>query len=112
MPALVNSSVGSLAGTSELDATTAWPLVRKNSRNALRTSAAFMAGENYHAVADLVEVADGDKTAEVTVASAPDILGHRVVVARRRLRAGPPEVEADGLAAHRHPREHAGGQHV
>src|SRR5262249_830690 len=43
MPAFVNSSVGSLAGTSELDATISWPLLRKNSRNALRTSAAFIA---------------------------------------------------------------------
>ena len=34
MPALVNSSVGSLPGTSELDGTTVWPCWRKNSRKA------------------------------------------------------------------------------
>jgi hypothetical protein len=46
MPALVNSRVGSFDGTSELDATTLWPFWLQNSRNAVRTSAAFMAGEN------------------------------------------------------------------
>jgi hypothetical protein len=46
MPALVNSSVGSFDGTSELDATMVCPFELQNSRNALRTSAAFMADEN------------------------------------------------------------------
>src|SRR4249919_1557491 len=36
MPALVNSNVGSLPGTSGLDGTTAWPLERKNSRKSDR----------------------------------------------------------------------------
>ena len=35
MPALVNSSVGSLPGTSELDGTTAWPLLAKELEKAL-----------------------------------------------------------------------------
>ena len=39
MPALVNSSVGSLPGTSELDGTTVWPFLRKNSRKLARISA-------------------------------------------------------------------------
>ena len=43
MPELVNSSVGSLAGTSELEGTIVWPLARKNSRNAERISEVFMA---------------------------------------------------------------------
>src|SRR6185503_7616675 len=38
MPALVNSSVGSLRGTSGLDATTSWPLRRKKSRKLARMS--------------------------------------------------------------------------
>ena len=38
MPALVNSSVGSLPGTSELEGTTAWPFLRKNSRKLARIS--------------------------------------------------------------------------
>src|SRR5262245_41111510 len=44
MPALVNRSVGSLCGTSELDFTTSWPRWAKKSRNALRTWAAFIRG--------------------------------------------------------------------
>ncbi|MNV58472.1 hypothetical protein D3C71_1508510 [compost metagenome] len=39
MPELVNISVGSLPGTSGLDATTVWPLETKKSRNDLRMSA-------------------------------------------------------------------------
>jgi hypothetical protein len=39
MPALVNSSVGSLPGTSGDDATRLWPISSKKSRNASRTSA-------------------------------------------------------------------------
>src|SRR6478672_8462457 len=42
MPALVKSSVGSSPGTSELEGTIMWLCARKNSRNALRTSAALM----------------------------------------------------------------------
>src|SRR5579863_2443046 len=38
MPALVNKSVGSLAGTSGLDATTVWPFDLKKSRKLLRIS--------------------------------------------------------------------------
>src|SRR5271166_6625297 len=38
MPAFVNSSVGSLAGTSELDGTIACPFLRKNSRKLARIS--------------------------------------------------------------------------
>ena len=49
MPALVNSSVGSFCGTSELEATTWWPCFLKNSRNVRRTSAAFIATQVYHA---------------------------------------------------------------
>ena len=37
MPALANSSVGSLCGTTLLDGTTVWPFVAKKSRNACRT---------------------------------------------------------------------------
>jgi hypothetical protein len=44
MPALVNSRVGSLPGTSGLDGTTACPFERKNSRKSRRMSAVvFMA---------------------------------------------------------------------
>src|SRR3990167_521102 len=39
MPELVNMSVGSLPGTSGLDATTVWPLEAKKSRKVLRMSA-------------------------------------------------------------------------
>src|SRR5690606_16272703 len=42
MPELVNSRVGSLAGTSELEGTIVWSLERKNSRNAERISEVFM----------------------------------------------------------------------
>ena len=42
MPAFVNSSVGSLPGTSELEGTTAWPRSRKKSRNAARSCALVM----------------------------------------------------------------------
>ena len=42
MPALVNSSVGSLPGTSELEGTMMWFCEAKNCRNAARTSAALM----------------------------------------------------------------------
>jgi hypothetical protein len=38
---LVNSSVGSFAGTSGLDATMAWPFDLKNSRKLERISADF-----------------------------------------------------------------------
>src|SRR6478752_4403622 len=38
MPALVNINVGSLRGTSGLDATTSWPFLRKYLRKALRIS--------------------------------------------------------------------------
>src|SRR4051812_24221420 len=44
MPALVNSSVGSLPGTRLEDGTMVWPRSRKNSRKARRTSAALMKG--------------------------------------------------------------------
>src|SRR5690606_13007056 len=36
MPELVNSRVGSLAGTSDAEGTTAWPRAAKNSRKSLR----------------------------------------------------------------------------
>src|SRR5690606_33159843 len=39
MPELVNSRVGSLAGTSGAEGTISWPLPRKNSRNSLRMRA-------------------------------------------------------------------------
>src|SRR5512145_3358833 len=39
MPELVNMRVGSLPGTSGLDATTVWPLAAKKSRKVLRMSA-------------------------------------------------------------------------
>jgi hypothetical protein len=39
MPELVNISVGSLPGTSGLEATTVWPLEAKKSRKVLRMSA-------------------------------------------------------------------------
>ena len=39
MPELVNMSVGSLPGTSGLEATTVWPLEAKKSRKVLRMSA-------------------------------------------------------------------------
>src|SRR5205085_10956274 len=39
MPALVNSKVASLPGTSELDGTIVWPLEAKKSRKSLRISA-------------------------------------------------------------------------
>ena len=39
MPELVNISVGSLPGTSGLEATTVWPLAAKKSRKVLRMSA-------------------------------------------------------------------------
>src|SRR3569833_2480578 len=42
MPAFVNSRVGSFPGTRGLDGTTVWPCSRKNSRKAVRTSAAFV----------------------------------------------------------------------
>jgi hypothetical protein len=48
MPAFVNNSVGSFAGTSELEDTTSWPRLLKNSRNVRRTSAAFMTATLYH----------------------------------------------------------------
>ena len=38
MPALVNINVGSLRGTSGLEATTSWPFLRKYSRNVRRMS--------------------------------------------------------------------------
>ena len=38
MPALVNSKVGSLRGTSGLDGTISWPFLAKKSRNAARIS--------------------------------------------------------------------------
>ena len=38
MPALVNMSVGSLRGTSELDGTTLWPFLAKNWRKFDRIS--------------------------------------------------------------------------
>jgi hypothetical protein len=38
MPALVNNSVGSFPGTSELDGNTACPFLRKNSRKLPRIS--------------------------------------------------------------------------
>src|ERR1700733_7265141 len=44
MPALVNSRVGSFPGTRELEATTAWPRSRKNSRKALRMSETRVGG--------------------------------------------------------------------
>jgi hypothetical protein len=44
MPEFVNSRVGSLDGTSELDGTIVWFLERKNSRNAERISDVFMDG--------------------------------------------------------------------
>src|SRR4249919_2515593 len=44
MPALVNSSVGSLPGTSGLEGTMVWPRAAKKSRKSLRISALlFMA---------------------------------------------------------------------
>src|SRR3989338_3354441 len=45
IPALVNSSVGSSCGTSELEATIWWPFDAKKSRNFWRISELFMAGE-------------------------------------------------------------------
>ena len=42
MPELTNSSVGSFAGTSELEATMVWPLDLKYSRKLERISADFM----------------------------------------------------------------------
>jgi len=44
MPLLVNISVGSLPGTSGLDATTVWPLEAKKSRKVLRMSATVATG--------------------------------------------------------------------
>jgi hypothetical protein len=44
MPELVNISVGSLPGTSELEGTTVWPLDAKKSRKVLRMSATDMTG--------------------------------------------------------------------
>ena len=44
MPELVNISVGSLPGTSGLEATTVWPLEAKKSRKVLRMSATVKAG--------------------------------------------------------------------
>ena len=44
MPALVNSSVGSLPGTRLEEATTVWSRSLKKLRNALRTCAALMKG--------------------------------------------------------------------
>jgi hypothetical protein len=41
MPELTNSSVGSFAGTSELEATMVWPLERKYSRKLERISFDF-----------------------------------------------------------------------
>jgi hypothetical protein len=42
IPEFTNSSVGSFAGTSELDGTTVWPLERKYSRKLERISLDFM----------------------------------------------------------------------
>src|SRR5687768_297221 len=42
MPEFTKSSVGSLAGTSELEGTTVWPLERKYSRKPERISADFI----------------------------------------------------------------------
>jgi hypothetical protein len=42
MPLLVNSSVGSLAGTSELEGTIVWPFDSKKRRNFWRISADVM----------------------------------------------------------------------
>src|SRR5690554_7060044 len=42
MPALVNSRVGSSAGTSELEATRVWPFSSKKRRKASRISALFI----------------------------------------------------------------------
>ena len=42
MPELVKSSVGSFAGTSGLEATTAWPRSSKNFRNSALMSDDFM----------------------------------------------------------------------
>src|SRR5579871_3249829 len=44
MPALVNSSVGSLPGTSEEDGTIVWPRSAKNCRKARRTCVALRYG--------------------------------------------------------------------
>jgi hypothetical protein len=44
MPELVNISVGSLPGTSGLEATTVWPLEAKKSRKILRMSATVNVG--------------------------------------------------------------------
>jgi hypothetical protein len=44
MPELVNMSVGSLPGTSELEGTTVWPLEAKKSRKVLRMSATVNVG--------------------------------------------------------------------
>src|SRR5262249_26896461 len=42
MPEFVNRSVGSFAGTSELEGTIVWPLLLKNARNAERISDVFI----------------------------------------------------------------------
>ncbi len=44
MPELVNISVGSLPGTSGLEATTVWPFEAKKSRKVLRMSATVNVG--------------------------------------------------------------------
>ena len=44
MPELTNSSVGSLAGTSDEDGTIVWPRSAKYWRNLLRISEAFISG--------------------------------------------------------------------
>src|SRR5690606_18401865 len=44
MPELVNSRVGSLAGTSGAEGTTAWPRAAKNSRKSLRISEVVFIG--------------------------------------------------------------------
>ena len=44
MPELVNMSVGSLPGTSELEGTTVWPLEAKKSRKVFRMSATVNVG--------------------------------------------------------------------
>src|SRR5262245_4841674 len=124
MPALVNSSVGSFDGTSELDGTTTWRLLFQNSRKAVRTSAAFMpAKASTHrawrgcrrssqapdgarpANAGSVDVAHRRDSAEVAVAGAVHVLGGLVAVSRVALRAGALERVADGLDAERGPRE-------
>src|SRR5579863_8740939 len=54
MPALVNSRVGSLRGTSGEDGTMVWPRSAKNSRNPERTSERLFMGSFVTALKNLV----------------------------------------------------------